>query len=84
MLDQFTNLGSVVKNSGGCKAEVFYRVQITPSAMTHLKRIWADSAVSRALRVCLVNALVFLVFLYASETCAVWKTERWRRMSRVL
>ena len=71
VVDRFTYLGSIVENSGGFEAEIRHRVQLTKSAMGRLRRVWADSAVSKALKIRLVNALVFSVFLYAAETWTV-------------
>ena len=78
VVDRFTYLGSIVENSGGSEAEIRHRVQLTKSAMGRLRRVWADSAVSKALKIRLVNALVFSVFLYAAETWTVREADRRR------
>lgn len=93
VVNRFAYLGSIIENNGGCEAEVQHRIQITRSAMGRLKRIWADSAVSKALKIRLVNTLVFSVFLYGSETWSLRQADRkridalemwcWRRLLRI-
>lgn len=93
VVNHFTYLGSIVDNSGGCRTEIRRRIQLAKSAMGRLRRVWADSAISKTLKIRLVNSLVFSVFLYASETWTVRDEDRrridalemwcWRRLLRV-
>ena len=74
-MNRFTYPGSIVENAGSCEAKIRHRAQITHGAMTHLEKIRTDSTISKALKIWLVNALVFPVFLYASQTWSVGKAE---------
>ncbi|CAG7824457.1 unnamed protein product [Allacma fusca] len=56
VVSQFVYLGSIVDNKGGSEAEIRHRVQITRSAMSSLKKIWSDTAVSKTLKIRLENA----------------------------
>ena len=63
------------------------------SAMTNLSMIWTDRGITRTTKVRLVQALVFPIALYASETWTLNKADRnriaafemwcWRRMLRI-
>ena len=77
-VDCFTYLGSIVENSGGSEVEICHRAQLTKNAMDRLRKIWSGSSLSKTLKIRLVNALVFLVFLYASETSTVREADRQR------
>ena len=63
------------------------------SAMTNMSKIWAGREITRTTKVRLVQALIFPIALYASETWTLNKADRnsiaafemwcWRRMLRI-
>ena len=92
-VSKFNFLGSLITKDGGCSQEIRHRLALTRSAMTNLFKIWADRGITRTTKVRLVQALVFPIALYASETWTLNKADRntiaafemccWRRMFRI-
>lgn len=73
--------------------EIKRRMAISRSAMDKLHKIWRNRKITKATKTRLVRALIFSIFLYASETWTLRESERkkidvlemwcWRRMLRV-
>ena len=92
-VSKFNFLGSLITRDGGCSQEIRHRLAMARSAMTNLSKIWADRGITRTTKVRLVQALVFPIALYASETWTLNKADRnriaafemwcWRRMLRI-
>ena len=93
VVDNFIYLGSVLHNSGSCEFEIKRRIEIARSAMIKMTKIWKDRNITKKTNIHLVNALIFPIFSYASETWVIRASERkridafemwvWRRMLRV-
>lgn len=93
LVDSFNYLGSSITSDGNCEAEVRRRIIMAKSAMTRLTKVWRDRSISKSVKVRLVRALVFSVFLYGAETWTLRSSERqkidafelwcWRRMLRI-
>ena len=91
-ISKFNFLRSLITKDGGCSQEIRHRLAMAHSAMTNLSKIWADRGITRT-KVRLVQALVFPIALYASETWTLNKAGRnriatfemwcWRRMLRI-
>ncbi|VEN60256.1 unnamed protein product [Callosobruchus maculatus] len=81
VVQSFVYLGSLIDNSGGCKNEIRRRNQQIGVAMAKLTKIWRDHNITKATKMSLVQSLVFSVFLYASETCTIKKTDRYRHLA---
>lgn len=93
VVDKFVYLGSMLHSSGSCEFEIRRRIEIARSAMIKLAKIWKDRNITRNTKISLVNALVFPVFSYGSETWVIRSNDRkridafemwtWRRMLRI-
>ena len=93
VVDKFVYLGSMLHRTGYCEFEIRRRIEIARSAMIQLTNIWRNRNITRATKVSLVNALVFPIFFYASETWVIRSNDRkridafemwvWRRMLRI-
>lgn len=93
VVDKFVYLGSMLHKSGSCEFEVRRRIEIARTAMIQLTKIWKNRNITRNTKINLVNALVFPVFFYGSETWVIRSNDRkridafemwvWRRMLRV-
>ena len=93
VVDKFVYLGSMLHRTGSCEFEIRRRIEIARSAMVQLTKIWKNRNITRNTKISLVNALVFPVFFYASETWVILTGDRkridafemwvWRRMLRV-
>lgn len=70
-VDQFVYLGSLLHNSGNCEHEIRRRIVLACSAMTQLTKIWRDRKLTRTTKIGIVNALVFPIFSYVSETLVI-------------
>lgn len=91
--EKFIYLGSMLHFSGSCEYKIRRRIEIARSAMTQLTKVWKDRSITRNTKIKLVNALVFPVFFYASETWTIHSKDRrridafemwvWRRMLRI-
>ena len=65
---KFNFLRSLITKDGGYSQEIRHRLAVARSAMTNLSKICADRGITRTTKVRLVQALVFQIDLYASET----------------
>ena len=74
-VSKFNFLGSLITEEGGCSQEIRHFLAMTRSAMTNLSKIWADRGITRTTKVRLVQALVFPIALYASETWTLNKAD---------
>lgn len=93
VVDKFVYLGAMIHKSGSCEFEIRRRIEIARSAMIKMMKIWKDRNITRKTKISLVNALIFPVFSYASETWVIRASDRkridafemwvWRRMLRV-
>lgn len=93
VVEKFVYLGSMLHRTGSCEFEIRRRIEIARSAMIKLVKIWKDRNITRNTKKSLVNALVFPIFYYASETWVIRSGDRkridafemwvWRRMLRV-
>ena len=72
-VSKFNFLGSLITKEGGCSQEIRHRLNMASSAMTNLSKIWADRGITKITKFRLVQALVFPIALYASET---WTLKR--------
>ena len=75
-VSKFNFLGSLITKDDGCSQEIRHRLAMARSAMTNLSKIWADRGINRTTKVRLVQALVFPIALYASETWTLNKPDR--------
>ena len=92
-VSKFNFLGSLITKDGGCSQEMRHRLAMARSAMTNMSKIWAGGGITRTTKVRLVQALIFPIALYASETWTLNKADRnriaafemwcWRRMFRI-
>lgn len=92
-VDHFIYLGSSISNNGSCESEVRRRIGMAKSAMTQLRKIWADRNITRKTKIKLVQTLVFSIFSYGAETWTIKKADRdridafemwcWRRMLQI-
>ena len=92
-VSKFNFLGSLITEEGGCSQEIRHCLAMARSAMTNLSKIWADRVITRTTKVRLVQALVFPIALYASETWTLYKADHnriaafemwcWRCMLRI-
>lgn len=69
--EKFIYLGSMLHFSGSCEYEIRRRIEIARSAMIQLTKVCKDRSITRNTKIKLVNALVFPVFFYASETWTI-------------
>ena len=93
VVQEFVFLGSLIKDDGSCEREVRRRIALGRKAMTGLRPIMKDRGVPVATKLNLVNAMVFPVVTYGSESWTVRKTEErrieafelwcWRRVLRI-
>ena len=75
-VSKFNFLGSLITKEGGCSQEIRNRLAMACSAMTNLSKIGADRGITRTTKVRLVQALVFPIALYTSETWTHNKADR--------
>ena len=93
VVEQFVYLGLMLHNRGSCEIEIRRRIQLARTAMIKLMKIWKDRNIYKETKIKIVNALVFPVFSYASETWVILYGDRkridafemwvWRRMLRI-
>ena len=89
-VSKFNFLGSLITKDGGCSQEIRHGLAMARSTMTTMSKIWAGRGIARIAKVRLVQALIFPIALYASETWTLNKADRnriatfemwsWRRM----
>ena len=93
IVKDFIFLGSKIEDSSTCKGEILRRLALGRAAMAGLNKIWKDRDITTATKCRIVNALVFPVVLYGSESWTIGKAERkridsfelwcWRRLLRI-
>lgn len=66
-VQQFKYLGSIIHDEGSTK-EILSRIAQATSALQKLKTIWKDNNITMKHKIQFIRALVFSIFLYASET----------------
>lgn len=71
VVDKFVYLGSMLYKTGTCKYEIWQQIEVARAAMIKLTQIWKDQNITKNTKVNLVNALVFPVFIYGSETWVI-------------
>ncbi|CAH2235409.1 jg13268 [Pararge aegeria aegeria] len=76
VVQSYVYLGALVSNNGGCIDEIKRRMAISRSAMDKLQKIWRNRNITKATKIRLVKALVFPIFLYASETWTLRESEK--------
>jgi hypothetical protein len=89
-VEDFTFLGSVKAASGDCKKEIKRRIGMSRQAVVKLDTIWKDTNISTGLKLRLMRALVWAIFLYGVESWTLKKDDQqriasfemwcWRRM----
>ena len=75
-VSKFNFLGSLIIKDGGCSQEIRHRLAMARSAMTSMSKIWAGRGITRTTKVRLVQALIFPIALYASETWTLNKARK--------
>lgn len=60
-----------ITNNGDCEGEIKSRIGMAKSALARLTKIWKDHQISKATKARLVNALVFPIATYGSETWTI-------------
>ena len=72
----FIFLGSKITADGDCSHEIKRRLLLGRIVMTNLDTILKSRDITLPTKVCLVKAMVFLVFMYGYESWTVKKAER--------
>ena len=90
VVQSYIYLGTLITNSGGCVEEVKRRMAMARTAMDRLKKIWKNKNITKAIKIRLVQTLVFPIFVYTAETWTLRQVEKkkidalemwcWRRM----
>ncbi|PIK43880.1 endonuclease-reverse transcriptase [Apostichopus japonicus] len=93
VVNTFNFLGSLIVDDGGCSQEIRRRLAMARSSAINLTDIWKDRGISRNTKIHMMNALVFPIATYGSETWALGAVDRkkihafemwcWRRMLRI-
>ena len=63
-------------NEGGSSKDIRRRLAMARTSAISLTDIWKDRGISRTTKIRLMNALVFPIATYGSETWAVGKADR--------
>ena len=71
----FIFLGSKITADGNCSHEIKRRLLLGRKVMTNLDCILKSRDITLSTKVCLVNAMVFLVLMYGCESWAIKKAE---------
>ena len=71
----FIFLGSKITAGGDCNHEIKKHLLLGRKAMTNLDSILKSRDITLLTKVCLVKAIVFLVFMYGCESWTIKKTE---------
>ena len=92
-VSDFTYLGALINNKGGCEDEIRRRIGMAKNAMIRLDKIWKDNNIHKNTKLRLVKTLMFSIFFYGAETWTMRASERrridafemwiWRRMLRI-
>ena len=72
----FIFLGSKITAGGDCPHEIKRHLLLGRKAVTNLDSILKSRDITLLTKVCLVKAIVFLVFMYGCESWTIKKTER--------
>ena len=93
VVNTFNFLGSLIVDTGGSSEEIKRRLAMARSSTISLTSIWKDRGISRKTKIRIMNALVFPIATYGSETWALGAADRkkinafemwcWRRMLRI-
>ena len=93
VVNTFNFLGSLIVDTGGSSEEIKRRLALARSSTISLTSIWKDRGISRKTKIRIMNALVFPIATYGSETWALGAADRkkinafemwcWRRMLRI-
>ena len=93
-VSDFVFLGFKITADGDCSHEIKRYLLLGRKVMTNLDSIFKSRDITLPTKVCLVQAVVFLVVMYGCESWTVKKAERrrldafelwcWRRLLRVL
>ena len=93
VVNTFNFLGSVIVDEGGSSQEIRRRLAMARTAAIGLTDIWKDRGITKTTKKSILNALVFPIATYGSETWAVGKADRskvqafemwcWRKMLRI-
>lgn len=93
VVNNFVFLGSTISNEGGCELEIRRRIQIARNAMTKLQKVWKDRQITMNTKKAIVEALIFPIMTYGSETWTIKMADRrridafemwvWRRLLRI-
>ena len=93
VVKHFNLLGSMIEDNGGCGMKLARRFIMGRVAMGGFTKIWKDRDLSIAIKVKLVQALVFPVAIYGCETWTLNKAQNakvqvfeqwcWRRLLRI-
>ena len=75
-VSKFNFLGPLITKDGSCTQEIRHRLAMARSAMTNMSKILAGRGITRTTKVRLVQALIFPIALYASETWTLNKADR--------
>src|SRR5574337_1289932 len=70
--------GSKITADGGCSHEIKRCLLLGRNVMTNLDSILKSRDITLSTKVCLVKAMVFLLFIYRCESWTVKKAERQR------
>ena len=74
----FIFLGSKITADGDCSHEIKRCLLLGRKVMTNLDSILKSRDIASPTKVCLVQAMVFLVVMYGCESCPIKKAERRR------
>ena len=80
IVSQFTYLGALFTADGDDTPEIKRRIAIAKNATTALTTVWRDRSISLKTKLRLLNALVFPIATYGSETWIVKKSD-WKRLN---
>jgi len=77
-MEQFRYLGSILTETGDCSKEITTKLGIARSVMASLNCLWKDRALSMLLKRRLLQALVWPVVTYGSESRTLKATDKKR------
>ena len=73
---EFMFLGSKITADGDCSHEIRRHLLLGRKAMTNLDSLFKSRDITLPTKVCLVEAMIFLVVLYRYESWTIKKAER--------
>ena len=93
VVNTFNFLGSLIVDEGGSSQEIKRRLAMARTSAIALTDIWKDRGISRTTKMNIMDALVFPIATYGSETWAIGRADRsriqaleqwcWRKMLRI-